>query len=994
MSRLLKWPIKNRKTTILFAIVTIFFGIVSYIYLPKHEFPTISSPIAVITTVYPGANAEEVEDVISKPIEERVNFLEGINEITSISRDSVSVVMIYLKPGADSEKEWDKLKLKRNEIESILPDGAEIVNIKSDFVSTSSIILSLSSDVLSNEEIGVHAYNIKNEVQKLEGIKKIEIDGILIEEIEVKIRTDVLNTLPLTLDDIYSLLLAQTVEIPLGSVSEDSESVILKLPANMNSIEELENFIIAPNVFLKDIADINLVNSNDVIYRYNGSDAVLISVFFSEDVNVLPIGKDIETIYEDYLVSNPDLNIERTLYLPNDISNSLNNFMLNLLMSIVLIVIVVLIGMSFRNTLLVSLAIPLTIASVFLVMPLFNINIEQISIAALIISLGILVDNSIVISDAIQVELDKGKDKFESAYIGAKKSSIPVLTSTLTTVASFLPLAFLPGEAGQFAKSLPIIVSLSIISSYIVAMFVSPTLASLTFKPRKNKDKNKKNYIRSLFRILLKSSLKLKGVSIILAIVLLLCSVYFVRDHPIKIFPTAEKPMLYIDVKSNIDSSLQETNQIVLEVEKVLKTYEGIQSYTTSVGGDLPKFYPTVHTVGNQPNYAQILINVNNDIKDNTKYVYDLQKKLDSEITRGVITVKELELTNPGPPIQVRLVSSDSEKLHNTARMIENKLKEIPGAVQVKTDIPTYQKQYSIVVDEVKALQYGITKIEIQKQISELIIGKELKTFVKDNEKLNIVIKGDLTSLSGVEQLYIYSEVANQKIPLSTLVTLDEYDVLSSINRVNYERAITVSSEIEYGYGIKNVQNKIEEYISGLDLKDVDVYYGGDEQVFNTYIKDIGIIAIYALIIIYLILFLQFKSFLQPIIILFTIPLSFIGSLLGILIFNQPITFTVGLGMAALMGVVVNNGILLIEKINRERKKGLDPYNACLVAVDCRFRPIMISSITTIIGLIPLVINGGSFFRPLAIALMGGLTISTVLTLIIIPTCYYIFSKK
>lgn len=993
-------PLKRKRITIWFALLIIAGGIYFFISMPKQEFPQISSPGAIMTVVYPGASAAEVEDQVTIPIEEHLTFINGIETLSSYSMENVSIIVIYLENDIDSEKEWNSLRLHLSDIEQILPDSAYINDLETDLVNTAGMIISIrdiGDDYLLSE---YKAEELKDEIVDLDDVSDVIISGTQEQFIKVELINDIVNNTTITVSDIYNIILAQTTEIPLGGIFEDGESVKLSIPANVASIEELENLIIGQNEFgpitLSMVSNIYIDNEEGLYYEYDDHNVILLSVYFDEKINSIPLNEEINSVINSFLEENQNTEIDIIYNTPVEISNSLNSFLMNLIISIGIVIGVVLIWMSFRNTIVVAIAIPLTIAGTFMIMGIFGVYIEQISIAALIISLGILVDNSIVISNAIQVKLDEGLKPIQAAFEGTKESSVPMLTATLTTIASFLPLAFLPGEAGEFARSLPIVVSIAIGVSYILALFVSPTFALITFR-KKNITKKKFNEkVDNILKKVFRRIHKLRYFVLPLSLLLLAGSFYLILGQPIKMFPAAEKQYFYIDV-INDKNSLDATSLVMDEINDILDNTDGISNYISSIGGGIPKFYPTVLSPLEDVNKGQYLVTIDFDTKVGQDFVYALQLELNDNLSSGYAIVSEFELTNPGAPISVRIASTDEDKLLEINDLIYSELKDMDGTINVSTTKPSYISQYEIDLNELALLPLSLTKIEVQMQINEAIIGKTLDTYIDGEDHLQILVKTDLVDIEDLNNFEIrYTNQLTseyEKIKLEDIATINSFETLETIQRINSERSMEVNAYVAPGYGVQNINSQLSDFIDDLDDEDVSYYYGGEQQTFERYIKDIGKFAILAVILIYMIMFLQFKTFTQPLVILMTIPLSFIGTFLSVWIFDLDISFTMGLGMASLMGIVVNNGILLIEYINRERDKGISVKDACAKSVIARFRPIMISSITTICGLIPLAINGGDFFKPLAVALMGGLTLSTLLTLIIIPALYQIVSK-
>ncbi len=1003
MSKIIIAAIRERKVTIFLSIIILIFGLYSYYYVPKQENPDTSGPAAQIITTYPGASAADIESLVTKPIEDEVATLEGIDYIQSYSYDNVSVVIVMLSYDVDYEEQWVKLRENISDMSDELPVGAFTPDINTDMTETTGIILSLSGENYTYDQLADIARQYKESLELIEGIKKIEIDGKPEKELVIEIDNKKLLPYDISLNDIYDLIRAQNVTIPSGSIKTDSGKINLKTPNSLSSIRDLEDLIIYISkesgslVRLKDVADISFDYVKDSLkFKDDGKEAILISGYFMDNQNVVLIGKDVRAELERLKALMPsDVSINEVLFLPEDVDTAVSDFIVSLIQGIAFVIIVVLIGMGIRNAVIVSLTIPLSIATTFIAMSMMGIEIQQVSIAALIIALGILVDNSIVISDAVQIKINEGKSMMDASYEGAKEQAIPVLSSTLTTIASFAPLMVLPGEAGVFAKSLPQVVMISLIASYVVAMLVTPALASKFF----HKTDEKKDMLAPIkygYRRLLALNLRAPKTAVFVTIMIFAISLGSILLIEIKMFPYIDKDIIYFTLTSEISGDIEKNEEFV---EEILSQEPEIKSMTTSIGGGLPRFYMTADMITPSDNKAQILSKF--ELKENGRFsssedfkIY-LQDKLETEIVGGYCTVKLLELNMPGPAIEVRLSGRDLEATNQVSRLVYEKLLDINGTINVQNDKSTYKYEYSLDVDEDLATYFGLTLYDIQYQINLALNGSYPTVFKVDGNEYSIKLITDISDINDIMNLPIKSSYTGDKILVKQFADLELEKTLSAIKRYDRNNSVSVSADVRPDASASSIQAEIESFIEEeIANTGVKVDYGGESDTIKKYLSGLAAAGLAALVIVYVILMIQFNSFKQPLIILMTIPLSFIGVILGLLFSGTPFTFTVGLGVASLFGIVVNNAILLIEYINRARKDGLSVKEACEDSVEKRMRPILLSSITTVFGLIPLVLANSSFFTPMAIALIGGLLVSTLLTLTFIPTIYYIFERE
>ncbi|QUI22366.1 efflux RND transporter permease subunit [Vallitalea pronyensis] len=1003
MNRIIQYAIKERKTTLLIAVALIVYGLYNYYLLPKQENPDTTSPAAVITTVFPGASAVEVEEQVTKIVEEEAMALEGVDSIESISNNNVSIVIVKLKTEADSAKQWEELERLMRNMDSQLPLGVKKPAIETDLINSAGFIISLSDGFYSQLE--QHAIDLKQQLQMVKGVRKVTIQGMREKQVMIDIDYSLLNQYDLSMEDIRDLLIAQNLNIPAGYL-QDSGNVAVNVKGKFESLDEIGDLILTVSkdtgamVQLKDIAKISMEHKEDERqYRHNGQDAILITGYFEENKNVIHIGDDVKKAIGDYQDTMADETaLHDVLFQPEEVGNAVNDFIISLLQGMLFVLIVVFIGVGIRNALIIAMSIPLSICITLIVMKLTGIHIEQMSISGLIVALGILVDNSIVISDAIQVKLNEGLEKKEAAFRGAREQLVPVLTSTLTTLAAFAAITTLPGSAGEFVKSLPQVVFISLSASYVVAMLITPALGSLFFKARGPIDHQKRHRIRRFFHYILIRSFKHKIITTISSFALLGLAVLAALTLEIDLFPYADKDLMYVDLQGEVKGDTAKTKTYVEVVEGILAEEEAITTYTSSIGGSLPKFYITVNPLASTADMGQILFRV--DLKksvfsNQNDYMIYLQDKLNHALYQGVATVNQLELTESGSDFKVVIAGEDMDTLKGLADEVEKKLLETPGTINVQSNSVGKVYAYQVDIDSAMATTFGLTKYDIQNQLNLSLYGSSPTTLQLNNTTYDIWLKTNASTIKDIENLRIKSRITGNKTLLKQVAHTRLEDNLPTINRLDGRRAITVETNVISGYSVLEIGNEVEALIEDYpDKEGLQVKYFGQKETMDNYLSGLDVAALFSLAIIYIILLLQFNSYKQPFVILITVPLSLIGSILIFVLFDIKVTFTVLLGLISLIGIVVNNAILLIEYMNRARASGSALEEACMESVDKRFRPIMLSTVTTVMGLVPLALSGSSFFSPMAIALMGGLMVSTVLTLVIIPVVYALVEKE
>ncbi|MDX9872277.1 MAG: efflux RND transporter permease subunit [Clostridia bacterium] len=997
--------IKNRRVTLFFILALAIFGIYSYWLLPKQENPEIAPPVAVVTVVYPGASPEDIEASVTTKVEDELASLEGYDYIESYSRHSVSTSVVWLTNEAAVKETWDELRRKMDALQAELPEGCRKIDVNTDLDATAGFIFSLTGEDSSLEELAAVAEKIKKELTGLKGVTRIEIQGDPLRQLIVEVDYARLSQLKISLNDLAKTLQAQNLEIPSGDIKNDSFSINVNTPGKLKSVEEAANLVIGVspengNVLrLKDVAQVRMEADEDAIrVKHNGKDSVLLTGYFQKGLNVVFIGSALDKHLEKMEAGLAEgMALMKVHYQPDDIKESINGVMVNLLQGIGFVILVIFWGMGLRNAIVVSFAIPLSILITFASMNVLKIQVDQISVVGLIIALGMLVDNAIVVSDAIQVRLDNFEERLSACAGGIKDVAIPVLTSTLTTVTAYIPLLILPGTAGEYIRSVPQIVIISLTASYLVALFVTPTLAFMFFKAGGAGTRGDRLW--TLFRNLSIWTLERKKTVIWAAGAIFigsLCLVYFLN---IIFFPKADKSIIYLDILSEQAANIAQTAEVAREVEEILLSQEEVLQTTTSVGKGLPKFFMTMPNPIKSADTGQIMVALDlkkgGRFKNNTQMIGYLQKLFDTNISGATVTAKELEQAEPAAaPLVVRITGEDHDLLQKTAAEIKALLRGIPGAANVDDDAGGKEYQYQVNIDTGQASQMGLTRYDILSELNAALSGQVVSQLRDDSGKeYDIVVKSNIHSLAELENLSIKSAAAGNKVLLRQVAQVELALQMSAIKRYNRERVINILSDVQLGHSAVDIQNKLEKRVAALETADLRITYDGEKNKIIKYFGSLGIAAIFALLLVYIIMLIQFSSLTQPLIILAAIPLSIIGSIIGLLVFQQPLSFTALLGAVSLFGVVINNAILLLDYINGERRRGQDLDYACHHAVGKRIRPILLTTVTTVLGLIPLIFSG-TLFVPMAISLMCGLLVSTLLTLLVIPVIYALAEGK
>jgi len=998
MNTLLKSVIHNRRIMIFIICLLTLYGVYNFGLIPRQESPDVSAPVVVVTCTYPGASPDEVERRVTRVIEDEVKTIDGIDEYSSQSMDNASVTVIFFDYKADLKEGFSTLRTKMQDIQSDLPEACETIDINTDLLETAGMMISISSETFDYDTLSSFGETLSKKLSRIEGISRIDLVGEREYNLEITIRPKDLNYYSLSYNDIINLLKAQNVEIPSGNLEGLVNKINVTTKGSFEDIDDIKNLIVAVNaksgavVRLKDIASVAYSLEDDtVMYKHNGQNAIVLAGYFKQDLNVVTVGEDVKKVMEAYKKDLPsEVNFDEIMFQPDDVHNRISSFMTSLLQGVIFVIIIVFIGMGLKNALVVSLAIPLSVIMTFTLMTFFDVDLHQISIAALIIALGMLVDNAIVISDAIQERIDADEPKLDACINGVKEVAIPVFTSTLTTIGVFLPLMMLDSIAGEFVKSIPIIVMIALLTSYIVAVFVTPTFAYIFFT--KTKPKMTKFRIKHIFEAVLKYSLKHKLVVLMVVLMAIGGATITARSLGLQFFPEADSDLVYINMTNDVNTSIEDTVALVNEVAQIVSEQPFVISYSSAVGEAFPKFYYTLPVNSPSKDFAQMIIKLDASDKDfvgNSAFVASLQEIVDQKISGGKILVKELEQAEPiGSPVRLRITGDSVDDLREINDAILDIFNQVEGTTNVESTLKDKQFGYYVAVDDLKAGYYGLTKYDIQNEVSIALRGREATELRTDASSYPIIVDGGIETISDLENLAIKSSFTDKKVPLKEVAAITLLEKNSMISKYKGDVEIQLSSDAKYGYSSIDIQHRIGALIEASPYADINYVFDGEEQSINKNFGSIGASAIFALFLIYVILLIQFKSFFYPFIIFISIPISSVGSIVGLYLFNQPLSFTALFGTVSLFGIVVNNAIVLLDYINTERAKGKEVDQAVREAMSKRFRPIMLSSMTTIMGLIPLVVSRSPLFMPMSIALMSGLVVSTLLTLILIPVLY------
>ncbi|MBE0646662.1 MAG: efflux RND transporter permease subunit [Bacteroidales bacterium] len=1009
-----KLSIDNYQFTILVFILLVIAGVNSFISMPRTEDPPVNVPGASVIVIFPGATPIDLEELVAQPIEEAVNELEDIKRIHTTVKDGLVYVSVEFYFSGDAKKKFDEVVDKVNGISSELPD--EILELNYLEWTTSDVVilqLALVSEKATFHDLLNEAENLKKVAQKSKGVKNVEIKAYPQEEVRVSLNFPKMAAMNISLDQVEKAIKSNNANIPGGSLKLSGKNFNIQTSGSFASIGEIENTVVhsygGRNIYLKDIATVTLAyEDQNYLARVNGERCIFMEVKQKEGYNIFTIREELQTKLTNFSQSLP---VGIHLFTVFDqsvwVDQRISYFLGNLLQGILLVGLIVLLTLGFRSSMIVIMAIPLSIIMGLFVVDFSGFGLQQISIAGLVVALGLLVDNSIVMVENINRFRFLGYSPRDASILGASEIGWPVVSATATTVLAFIPLIMMPEASGEFIKSMPVTIIATLIMSLLVALTLTPLITSKIYRKIPVSDSKKEStftekklqkLIEGPYRRVLLYSLKHKLLIISLALIALIGSIVVFQFVGISFFPKAEKPQFLIQINLPEGTNLDKTNQVTIDVEALLDTLSGVSYYASNIGHGNPRIYYNVLEKNYSKNFAEIFIQLDEyNVEEFDDMIASLRKHF-SEYAGARIIVKEFEQGHPvEAPIMVFVTGENLGVLKNISEDVERMIREQPGVINLDNQMSKKQIDISIVINRDKASMYGVPVFEIDKTIRAAVSGLGVSKFRDPQGKeYQIILRmpvGDEISPEDFNDIFVTS-LSGRQVPLKQLASMEFVEAPSRIKRFDLERTALVTADLEKGINLDDVMNPVIEQLNAYPFpKGYRYVITGEVESRQDSFGGMQIAIIIAMIAIFAVLVLQFKSFLQPLIIYASIPFAVIGMVWALYISGYTFSFSAFIGLISLVGIVVNNAIILVDYTNKLIANGMALKEAIIKAGETRFTPIVLTSLTTIGGLLPLTLRGGTMWAPLGWTIIGGLLVSTFLSLIMVPILYQIFTK-
>ncbi|WP_404343905.1 efflux RND transporter permease subunit [Pseudoalteromonas mariniglutinosa] len=1001
--------IEKKVISWMFVLLLLVGGSLSYFGLGQLEDPEFTLKKAMVITLYPGASPEQVEEEVTFPIENAIQQLPYVDYVTSISSPGKSQITVEMKSHyrkQDLRQIWDELRRKIHDQASSLPNGVYPSQVIDDFADVYGVMYAVTGDGYSYDELKDYVDYLKRELVLVEGVSKVTVAGEQQAQVMVEISTRKLAQLGIAPNRIYQLLQSQNTVSNAGKVRVADESIRLHPTGEFKDVTELENLLISKPganelIYLGDVATVyrEYAEVPNNIIRFNQQQALLVGVSFSSGVNVVDIGKNIQQHLASIDYQRPHgITINSVYNQPAEVENSVNGFIVSLLQAVAIVIFVLLIFMGLKSGLLIGAILLLTVLGTFIFMKLFAIDLQRISLGALIIALGMLVDNAIVVTEGILINLKRGQTKLKAASNIVDQTKWPLLGATVIAITAFAPIGLSADASGEFAGSLFWVLLISLLLSWITAITLTPFLADVMFKQtqvqqERHHEDPYQGIIFNIYKILLHTAMRFRKTTLLLMLLLLAAAVVGFSAIKQSFFPASNTPMFYVDYWHTQGADIHATLEGVTKLEAFLQKQPLVEEITTTIGQGAPRFMLTYAPEKAYPAYGQLIIRVK-DRKAVTAMIKKVREYQQQHVMNAHLKVKRMEIgPSTDAKIEARFSGADPVILRQLAKQAKDILNQDAGAFNIRDDWRERAKLIRPQFNEQKARRLGIGKTDLDQVLLTSLSGKKVGVYKDGTQLLPIIARSPAEERLNVESLrdlQIYSPVLGVFVPVTQIV--DDFTVEwedSLIMRRDRKRTITVMADHDV-IGDETPAKLFARIRSGVEAIELphgyELQWGGEFESSSKAQKAIfgslplGYLAMFVVTV------LLFNSVKKPLVIWATVPLAIIGVCAGLLLMNAAFSFMALLGLLSLSGMLIKNGIVLVDQINLELNSGKDPYQAVFDSGVSRVRPVAMAAITTILGMIPLLFD--VFFQSMAVTIMFGLGFATVLTLIVVPVLY------
>ncbi len=1005
--------IRYHQFTLIVIALCFIFGILAFVTMPRSEDPQVSPRGASVVVLYPGASPADMEQLVVDPIEEKLNELDNIKKIDSFSGNGLASIGIEFLSGTDMDETFSKITQKVGSIRDQLP--ADIMRLDltrwnlSDFVIITQLALLSESESFSrlNDELEV----LEKALRRIPGVKRVKKWAVPDREVTIEVNLEKLAEYHVPFKQLLGAVQASNLNIPGGNINLGSRRFSIKTGGSYRNLEQIRNTIIQvyPDhpLYLRDVADVRLAyQENEYLARVNGRRAVFLTINQKEGTNIFTVTGEIKKAVSSFSRKlPPGMELSYAFDQSQSVRYRLNNFFRSLFEGLILVGLIILLGEGLWAAGIIMTVIPLSIFIGIALIYLCGYGLEQMSITGLVIALGMIVDDAIVVTQNTARFIRNGYDRVNAAIEGTAQIAWPIVSSTLTTVLAFLPLVMMRDETGEYIRSMPLIVIFTMMTSLLLALTLTPFLSS-RFLPLREKEsagrfqRGMDNWVEKKFGRFLDKALRRPKRVLLIAVGILLCSLGLLPFLGVSYFPKAEKPQFMININLPQGSSLDRTDQVCRQVENILEEIGEIRTYASNVGRGNPQIHFSIQSPEYDLSFAQIFVELKeNDLRFMSGLIHGFRERF-SNFPGAKIEVKEIELGPPVPaPIEIKILGDKLHILTDLSLKAEKIFLATPGTVSIKNPQAEPATDLAIHINRDKAGMLGISLADINTTIRACVAGISISRFRgEEGKEYSITVRLPVDrrfSLADFDRIMVPA-VSGAAIPLKQVAQIEFAASAKRISHYNFERSASVTADVLPGYNVEQVTRAIEGKLVKLYWP-VGYHYhvAGERESREESFGGMGKAALLALMAIFALLVLQFKSISQPLIVFAAIPLAVVGSILALFIFGYTFSFVAFVGLTTLFGIVIKCSIILVDYSNHLMKnEGMSSHDAVLESAKTRFVPIFLTTTTTVLGLIPLALQGGTLFTPMSLVMIGGLITSSVLSLIVVPALYKILTPQ
>ncbi|MDN3715036.1 transporter [Vibrio breoganii] len=1004
MINLAEFAIRQRTFVLFFTVLSIIAGLYSYFDLGKLEDPTFTVKTAVVVTLYPGASAEEVEQQVTDTVETKLQEMAELNRLRSLSRPGVSMVFVDLNESLNSDElpqQWELLRRKVSDVKLQLPTSAQISIVQDEFSEVYGMLFAIHGTDAAPEELRQYAEELQRRIKAVEGIKKIELHGVQPRVVYIDMPDERLAQYGLSVAQVWSQLNTQNMTFEAGQFAAGQERIRVAQTSEFESLADIQNLIIKGGISelgsgmirLGDIADVTMGYQTPAMTenRFNGDPSVTLAVSPVDGINVVSLGDTINQVINDFEAELPlGVDVSIVAYQPEQVQIAIDDFVVNLMESIAIVFVVLLIFMGFKSASIVSASLLITILLTLIYMNVAEIDLHRVSLGTFILALGMLVDNAIVITDMMQSKMNKGIERTKAAIDSVKETAVPLLGATVIAIMGSSPVLFSKTDAAEFAGSVFSIMASSLLLSWLVAMTLTALLCWLFLKPSK-KGANQKNPLLSrMINAIVDHPIKTLSTLIPLVVATAVCVPYIA----INFIPQSDRPIVFLDYWLPNGAKIEQTSADMKQIEQWLLAQPEVESISTSVGASAPRFSVTVEPEPLDPAYGQILINAT-DYFAIDDLVSRGDKWLAETFPNAEPRFRALKLATADKyAVEARFSGPDEEVLHQLADEAKAIFESHPDAKYVRDDWRQQSKMLTPIINQDKALRAGINRADIAFAMKRGTNGMPLGRMNLNDELIPIQLRGSNQDMASLETLPVKSLLGLHSVPLGQVV--DGFELAteeSMIWRRDRVKTITAQAAVQRYTTPANVRNAVKDRIEGIYLPPgYSMEWGGEYYDEHKAVADIVKQLPKALLIMTIIMIAMFNGFKQTAIIYTTLPLAATGATFSLLLLDKPFGFMALIGAITLTGMIIKNGIVLMDQIELERRNGLELSDAIKEATMNRTMAISMGALTTALGMIPLL--GDLLFDQMAATIIGGLAAATVLSLMVMPAMYKLVYKE